>query len=210
MTRLWHCQGHGGANKGCVHAELEERFWVMKMAQDLEPSLLAWGVEVRYAREGDETIDYSDRAEQARIWGADLAFLHHVNAYRYPPGHPLAGQPHPNADGLLCLALPTDHIGLEVGSAITRAAPKDLLGRKLRTIPTNPYDWTKHAHSVLLEYGRRGVPAVLIEWGFATSPRDRAILMGANHRPALVAAAMAGVGRFLELKHAGGIPEHLV
>ena len=132
MTRIWHCEGHGGANKGCEHDGLRERAWVIKMARDIDPSLEAWGIEARHARDEDVTLDYSTRAGIAHDWGANLALCHHVNALAYPGDHPLAGQPNPNADGLICFALASDNIGLEVGTAIMRAAPVALCTRKPR------------------------------------------------------------------------------
>ena len=105
-----------------------------------------------------------------------------MDAALYPPDHARAGEPVTYRDGLTCYAQASDNLGLEVGAAIMRAAPRDLLVSKVRCVPTSEHDWTKNANYILAQYARWGIPGVLIEWGFATSPRDRATLTGAEHR----------------------------
>lgn len=196
--RLWHDPQHGGDNRGCEWGGIQERKWVVGMATDLLPSLGVFGCEQRLARDRDVTIPYEERAETARQWGARLALLHHVNAMVYPEGHELAGRPWPKFDGLMTFALGHDSIGLEVAKTIGRCAPRQLVQGKPTYVAT-PHDWTVDAYRCLIHYGRVHVPAVLIEWGFATSPTDSAILQSDIHRPSLCAAAAAGIGRAHEL-----------
>jgi N-acetylmuramoyl-L-alanine amidase len=196
--RLWHDPQHGGTNHGCEYGEIRERDWVLQISTDLEATLGVFGCQQELARRVDETIHYSERAEAARKWGADLAFLHHVNAMVYPDGHELEGQPWVRFDGLMTFALPQDRIGFDVAKAIGKRAPTELMQKKPTYIASRD-DWTKHAYNCLVHYGRVGIPSVLIEWGFATSPTDRTILLSADHRPSLCATAACGVGRAHEV-----------
>jgi hypothetical protein len=170
------------------------------MSNDLVPVLGQLGCEQQLARYTDETIPYENRAEGARSWGAQLAFLHHVNAMIYPKDHELAGQPWVRYDGLMTFALLHDSIGLAVARMIGHCAPRNLRQKTPTYIASSDkHDWTNNAYNCLIHYGRRGIPAVLIEWGFATSPTDREILQSPKHRPSLCATAACGVGRAAEL-----------
>jgi len=168
------------------------------MARDLAPALEVFGCEQRLARDRDVTIPYADRAEAARKWGARLALLHHVNAMVYPPTHELAGKPWPKFDGLMTFALATQPRAIDVARTIGRCAPHRLLQKKPFYVAT-PHDWTAEAYNCLIVYARENINAVLIEWGFATSPTDAEILRSSLHRPALCAAAAAGIGRAHEI-----------
>lgn len=196
--KVWQDPQHGGSNKGCEWGGLIERHQVVGISNDLVPVLGGMGCEQRLARTGDETIPYADRAKAAADWGAELAFLHHINAMVYPRGHELEGKPWIRYDGLMTFALADDPKALSVAEVIGHCAPVELRQR-MPTYVANPHDWTRNAYNCLVHYSRVGIPAVLIEWGFATSPRDRAILQSADHRMSLCAAAACGIGRAYEL-----------
>lgn len=196
--RVWHDPQHGGNNLGCEYNGILERAWVVVMATDLVPALGVFGCEQKLARDRDIAIPYEDRAEAARMFGARLALLHHVNAMVYPEGHELEGKPWAKYDGLMTFALATQPAAIEVASMIGRCAPRRLRQRK-PTYIASPHDWTEPAYNCLIAYARENIPAVLIEWGFATSPTDAEILRSTIHRPALCAAAAAGIGRAHEL-----------
>jgi N-acetylmuramoyl-L-alanine amidase len=210
-VKLLHDPGHGGDNRGCAYHGLDETRWVLQLAHDLEAALAGFGVEQRLTRQEDITISYEQRAEDAWEWAGPrcLVLCHHVNAMvrqiavgKDDAGVPvLQDVPDETVDGLMAFALAQDYRGLEVASAVMRAAPCGLLRRKTKSIPATSQDWTRHAYNVLRPYARRGMIAVLVEWGFATSPRDRAILQSPSSRPAICAAAAAGVSRALELIH---------
>lgn len=198
--KVWHDPQHGGSNRGTEWHGLFERHWVLDMATDLFPMLGSMGCEQRLARISDVTIPYGDRAQAANEWGANLAILHHANAMVYPEGHEREGQAWEEYDGLMTFVYPGDNVGYEVAEMIGRCAPRGLR-QKRPTYITSPdrKRWTNNAHRCLTHYRLRDIPAVLIEWGFATSPRDRSILQSAKHRPALCACVACGIGRFYEV-----------
>lgn len=192
---IGHDPGHGYLHKGVPHpgtslGTITERDWVMQQATELTTAL-PWAQHY-LLRHGESGPVYPMRAASAAELGCDIVFCHHVNA-----------GPTPELDGLMVFVIPGDHITREVGDAIMRAAPSELRRRKPRSTPATSSDWTRDAHGVLRHYHERGVRAVLIEWGFATSPLDRAVLLSAASLPARCMAAGAGSARAFELLHVG-------
>lgn len=192
MILVAHDPGHGaGASPtGCVHGGLIERDWVLQLAQDLVAAT-PWARHM-LLRTGPVGMIYADRAAEAEQLEAQLVISHHVNAHADP-----------QVDGLMTFHVPGDHLAREVGEAVMRAAPYELLRAKPRSTPSSPGDWTRDAYGVLAHYRSRGLSVVLVEWGFATSARDRAVLMSPASRPALCAAGAAGIARAMELTHPG-------
>jgi N-acetylmuramoyl-L-alanine amidase len=206
--KFLHDPGHGGAGSGgCDHGGLDEPEWVLDFSKGLVLALGGFGCEQRLTRTKDVHLHYMDRAEAGLEWGAKLVFCHHVNAMirkvqigTGQDGEPIwREEPDERFDGLMTFAHATQPKALEIGDAICRAAPARLLQRKPRAIPTTRDDWTGRAYNVMRPYVQHGMTAVLIEWGFATSPRDRAVLMDDAARPTLYAAAAAGLARAMEL-----------
>lgn len=185
-----HDPGHGCPPRptGTSHGGLVERDWVLSMARDLAAAV-PWCKHL-LLRSGPSGPTYPERAARAESAGADLVLCHHVNAAADP-----------SLDGLMCFVPPGSHIAREVGEAIMRAAPAELRRTKPKPIPSGPGDWTADAWAVMLHYHQRGLPVVLIEWGFATSPVDLAVLMAPSSRPALCAAGAAGIARAVDLTH---------
>ncbi len=197
MTLIGHDPGHGrildpkhGPDPGTVHGALTERDWVLQLALDLAAAT-PWAAHM-LLRKGESGLAYSHRAEEADRAGCDLVICHHVNSHRDP-----------DLDGLMAFHLQGDHLGREVGDAVMRAAPFDLLRHKAKSTPARPDDWTQDAHAVMDHYRDRGLPVVLIEWGFASAPRDYAVLQSPASRPALCAAGAVGIARAMELTHPG-------
>lgn len=198
--KVWHDPQHGGPNRGTAWFGLVEKFWVVEMSKSLVPILDKLECEQELARTRDELIPYGERAQAAKAWGADIAFLHHVNAMVYPKKHEKAGDAWEKFDGLMTFALLADHIGMDVAKVIGRCAPVDLLQKKpTYAASSDPDDWTNETYNCLVNYREMGVPAVLIEWGFATSSIDREVLRLAKYRPSLCASVACGVGRAIEL-----------
>jgi len=198
--KVWHDQAHGGDNIGIEYAGIIEKKWTPVIARDCGAVIKSLGLaDQRFSRDADIDLDYRHRAQAAAKWGADFAILHHVNGCFHPRGHPRAGQPAVDIDGLMCHHMHGDWIGREVGDAIMRSAPHDLLRHKHRSIPAVTSDWTVDAHGHLRHYAAEAIPAVLIEWAFLTAPGDVAVIEDVRSRPAMCAAVVAGVARLLEL-----------
>lgn len=186
MTCLVHGVGHGGADPGCVEGALIEKDWVLKQALACEEAIKPWGIEQHLTRRTDINPTARAEAQFASEHNADLVILHHVNT-----------NPNPAVDGLMTFALVSDPFGVEVGDAIARAAPARLLRRNPKTTLIHPMDQDWPRVFTCLKY--HTCPAVLIEYGFATSPKDLAILLDPLSERGLVAAVLAGVARMLEL-----------
>ena len=200
-VRVAHCPGHGeprtGGNKHkCdeagsstgtrVGAGVTERDWSVQMARDVIAAA-PW-MRHRMLRSGKVGTTYAERAVTAGNLGTDLVLCHHVDA-----------SDDPNRDGLACFVLSGDELAAEVASAIMRASPAELRTSREEPWLCSPDDWTKRAGYILTKYMEQGVTAVLIEWGFGTSPVDLPVLRDAASRPAMAVSAAAGLARMLEL-----------
>jgi N-acetylmuramoyl-L-alanine amidase len=196
MKRIWHDEAHGGRNLGIQFAGISEKKWTPVIARDVAAMLKCiGGVEQRFARDGqDIDLDYDTRAEDALRWGADFAMLHHANGGFFDDGTPRVSM-----DGLICFHPRGDWKGREVGDAMMRAAPYDLLRTKHKSYPASKVDWTEDAYAHLHHYSDRNIPAVLVEWCFLTAPRDVAVLEDVRSRPAMCASAVCGIARLFEL-----------
>lgn len=188
-----HDPGHGRppAVIGSNDNGICERDYVLALARDVAGGI-PWAQHL-LLRTDDTGPAWSERARLAAEAGARLVLCHHVNADLRKLD-----------SGLLTFFDPTDAIGREVAIAIQRAAPATLAGKQ-RPIPATPWapglEWTDAAHWVLSWHRKRGLAAVVIEWGYATSTRDAATLLANASRPALVAAAGVGIARAIELTH---------
>ena len=212
----FHDAGHGAANTGIIHGGIIEKDWTLEMVLDAQSHLKGFGPQYA-SRIADVPLSLSERAAMAHAVGALIGFSHHVNGAFHPrvkvgsrmvevnnhPGvkreEPIYDPPEPNTalHGLMCFARADDPIGLEVGGAIMRAAPFGLLRREQACYVAEPNSWTRHTYNVLRPYG--DTPAVLIEWGFATAPRDVKILTSPKSLPARLVALEAGMARFIEI-----------
>jgi len=213
-VRLFHDAGHGGRNSGIVHGGIVEKAWTLWIAEFLASHMTGVNVEHSVSRRSDIPLALHERSKMAREFGASLAFAHHVNGgffdaeivgYDYsdldeddnPEPIYAEQKPNPALHGLMCFARNDDPLGLEVGSAIMRAAPSGLVRRSPVCYTASPVGWTRRTFNVLESYD--DIPAVLSEWFFATAPRDAQVARAEVSRPALVTAAQAGIARLFEL-----------
>lgn len=215
--RIIHDPGHGGPdNRGVVHGGIVEAEYTLQIALQCFNALASWCSEQYCTRMSDSELALANRGHMARDKGAGLSLVHHVNAiyhrpkivgYRTTVGENGASvqeaiygrrEANTDIDGLMVFYLPGCWRSREVAAAIMRAAPEGLQRRKQRGTPALVGDWTRLAYNVLRHH--MGRPAVLIEWGFATAPRDVEILTSLQSQRALITAAQAGVARFIELQ----------
>jgi N-acetylmuramoyl-L-alanine amidase len=197
--RLIHDPGHGGHNRGLQYAGFVERSWVIDFGHLLMDRLSSLCEYQCMARTSDDYIRYTVRARRAVEWKADLAFLHHVNGLFYGQDHHRAGQGNPHGSGTICFVVPEDELSHCVAEALIKGLPKELWRQKDYLITASPNDWTKNAYGHLSHYTSRGIPAVLIEWGFATNDADRRALQNDKVRDGMAKAAAEAVLRFKEL-----------
>ncbi len=202
MLRIAHDPGHGtpftyddgsaGYRSGIVHAGVSEAAWVLRHVRYLAEVLAPMAVH-QILRTSEVGGSYADRASKVDPQ-TDLVICHHVNGQFDDGGNAL-----PKIDGLMVFNLPGSYVTREVGEAIMRAAPSELRRHKQKVIPANPGDWTRRTYNVMQVYHRIGYQVLLIEWGFATSPIDRAVLLAEKSTLALAGSLAAGIGRLSEL-----------
>jgi N-acetylmuramoyl-L-alanine amidase len=189
ILNLYHDPGHGGTSEGVFAGGLLEKDWTLDFATDVHSALGSWHVNQAMSRLGDDSVTFSARASKAAHFKADLALVYHVNAK--PVGE------RTEMRGLMCFAKPGDRDAIEVGQSIIYAAPHGLRRHARNVYLAEDNGWTQRAHRTLKDYS---CPAVLVECGFATSPRDIEVLTKTQHRPELVAAVLVGVARMIALR----------
>lgn len=197
VIRIWHDPGHlsTSSNRGLEHAGFIERDWVYKFAQGYALRNLSYmypseGVAYHaLARRRVDSVRYHRRAIDAERWSADLAVLHHVNGIFFPDEHPRAGQANSSESGLSVFVVegtdPVHEQSYRVARDLLLAVRHPLRLWKNRITPhrskrfgkDGKRHWTSRARSHLHHYVDRGIPAVLIEWGFATNDSDRWLLL---------------------------------
>lgn len=198
---VWIDPGHGNSNKGLEYAGFVERHWNLDFATTLASE--GWcGDNVKLSREADVSIAYRERARQAYEWRVDLALLIHVNGIFYPPEHHRAGEARSSFHGAMAFTIEGDRTIDIVAETILRAMPHQLWRSDHRVTPfhATQSDWTKDAHGHLHHYFDRGIPAVLLEMGFATNDADRRFLLDLSKSHLLCRAVAAGVEYMIERK----------
>ncbi|MFF5172354.1 N-acetylmuramoyl-L-alanine amidase [Micromonospora sp. NPDC000089] len=176
--------GHGGTDPGVVVADGPLRWTEAELVHDLasrlEGRLAAAGVRVQLTRgpAPESCLPDTDRAQLANSLGADVFISLHTD-----------GHANPEADGVA-----TYHYGTDNG--VTSATGERLAGLVQREIVarTGLRDCRTHAKAWdLLRLTR--MPAVRVEVGYLTSPRDRSRLVDPRFRDTLVEAIVAAVQR---------------
>jgi len=203
-----HDPGHGAppAIEGCKYNGIIERDLTLSLSLDIAAGIPWVGhILLRQGAKGDPYIERAQRALKAR---AGIVLCHHINAYgkANDVANPDGTVSHtwevdPTTHGLITFYDPGDTLGQAVAEIISTSAPLKLRREKRGIFPARPDDWTRPAHWVLEHYRELGLPAVLIEWGHATSPEDAKFLLDPNCRPCIVATAAAGIACAMEKHH---------
>jgi len=174
------------------NAQPVERDIVMGIANDVVKGLAGWCTHVMLRTDAIGE-PYTERAKQAKIEKAQLVICYHIDSSTKPHDH-----------GLHALYLPGDKLGWEAACAIQRCAPMALLQSRLTPWPALFEKWPR-VKWVLGHYAEVGIPAVLVELGYATADpetfRDAEVLLDYRSRPAIVACIAAGIARAMELTH---------
>jgi hypothetical protein len=109
----------------------------------------------------------------------------------------LSGQPRPEVDGAMAFVLPGDPDALSIAQAWTDALPR-LLQRTGGPWVAEPARWFGAVRNCLLSH--EGRTPILMECGFATSPKDRGYLLSADGRRNLMLSFGVAVGRAVDLR----------
>jgi N-acetylmuramoyl-L-alanine amidase len=177
--------GHGSAEDPGVVVPDGPLRWteadiVYDLASRLEGRLAAAGMRVHLTRGPAPTsrLTARDRAFLANELGADLLISLHLDSH-----------PNPAADGVATYHYGSDSgVSSTVGERLAGLVQREVVARTgLRNCHTHAKSWE------LLRLTR--MPAVRVDLGYLTSPRDRALLVDQAFRERAVEAIMAAVQR---------------
>ncbi|GAA2351348.1 N-acetylmuramoyl-L-alanine amidase [Catellatospora methionotrophica] len=176
--------GHGGSDPGVVVPDGPLRWTESDLAYDLatrlEGRLAAAGMRVHLTR-GPLPIEAPsdlDRAQLANDLAADLLISLHID-----------GHQNPDADGVATYHYGTSNgVTSTMGERLAGLVQREIVARTgLRNCHTHAKTWE------LLRYTR--MPAVRVDVGYLTSPKDRAQLIDPMFRERVVEAIVAAVQR---------------
>ncbi|MEV4480129.1 N-acetylmuramoyl-L-alanine amidase [Micromonospora coxensis] len=176
--------GHGGTDPGVVVPDGPLRWTeadlVHDLASRLEGRLAAAGVRVQLTRgPAPETcLPDADRAQLANSLGADVFISLHTDEHA-----------NPEAEGVATYHYGTDNgVTSTTGERLAGLVQREIVARTgLRDCRTHAKAWD------LLRLTR--MPAVRVEVGYLTSPRDRGRLVDPRFRDRVVEAIVAAVQR---------------
>ena len=169
--------GHGGIDPGCGEEGGLEKDIVLPISQKLVCFLEEAGVIVITTRQTDKTVSLDDRAIIANNAASDLFVSVHCNSYE--------GE----ARGMDCYYYKDDSAKVLAQAILDRA---NQLGVVTRQVQKNNYQ-------VLWD---TDMPAVLVETGFLTDPRDLAALLDPTHQETVARAIADAVLAWLDARAA--------
>ncbi len=204
--------GHGGRDPGTIHNDVVERELVLDIARRVGRLLAANGLDVIYSRTSNTTVPLSTRTRKANARRADLFVSIHINA-----------SPRPEAHGLetyyLDLARNTQSARV---AALENAASDRKLGDMQKVLAdimlsARTQESGRLASDIqrlaVSRIGKRGfavknggtksapfhvligagMPAVLVEVGYCTNPREARNLLNPSYRHAVSEGIAEGV-----------------
>ena len=174
--------GHGGDDPGLMHADLTESTIAGDLARRVEGRLAALGVQVLLTRapESPRSMDESQRAEFANYTSADLLLSVHVDS---------VGTPHAAGCATFFYGDPLAGTGSRLGARFAAMVQEEICARTdLTDCRTHAMTWD------LLRLTR--MPAVRIECGYLSNPRDAQRLSDPSFRDAVAEGIASAVVRF--------------
>ncbi len=179
--------GHGGHDGGLSHGGLSEAAIAGDLATRVEGRLAAIGVQVLLTRspDGDTSPEESERAAFANDTAADLVLSLHADS---------VASPTPAGAATFFFGDAVAGTGSSLGQRFAEMVQEEICAR------TDLTDCRTHAKTWdLLRMTR--MPAVRIECGYLSSPRDSARLSDPAFRDALAEGISAAVVRFFAPIH---------
>jgi N-acetylmuramoyl-L-alanine amidase len=208
--------GHGGAEEGAIgRSGLKEKDLVLDIARRLRARLVAGGIAVDLTRDGDETIDLTERAAIANGKGADLFVSIHANSSvrasaRGAETYFLSYGSGATDDQAMALARAENAPSGEGGAGggidlvLWEMAQADHLSRSSEAAELIQADL--NALAGLADRGVKqapfrvlvgaAMPAVLVEVGFLTNADEERSLAGSDYRERIAVALAGAIGRF--------------
>jgi N-acetylmuramoyl-L-alanine amidase len=170
--------GHGGGDRGVVVGGLDEAALVADLAARLEGRLTAAGMTAYLSHGPGLARTDAERAAFANATGADLLLSLHVD-----------GSPDERAEGVA-----TYHFGTGSGASSTIGERLASLVQREVVARTGLLDCRVHPKT--WEILRRSrMPAIRLELGYLTNPRDRALLADPQFRDTVAEGVLVAVQR---------------
>lgn len=169
--------GHGGSDPGWTVGSLCERDIVADLAAQLEGRLMAVGVNAFLTHRYDENPDEAQRAKFANTTNADLLVSLHCDGHHTPAPHGVASY----------------YFGTWRTSSVVGERFADLIQREV-VARTDLLDCRSHPKSWPLLRATR-MPAVRLELGYLSNPRDASFLASREFRAVVAEAVLAAVQR---------------
>ncbi|ADU50183.1 cell wall hydrolase/autolysin [Thermaerobacter marianensis DSM 12885] len=173
--------GHGGSDPGAVGNGVREADVALAVAVKVADHLRRHGLEVRLSRTVDTAKSLQARTDEANAWGADAYVSIHCNA---------AGTPEASGWEVWHTIHEERSMGDELAEAIAdqlKRLPMVARGTKSKPSTSNPQ--TDYYHVIR----ETRMPAVIVECGFVTSPKDAGYLKSAEGQAAIAEAIARGV-----------------
>jgi N-acetylmuramoyl-L-alanine amidase len=227
VKRVFLDPGHGGDDSGTTHGSLKEKDIVLRFARFAAEELKRKGFEVSYSRTKDVFLPLDMRTKIAEKWKADIFISLHVNSSTHTAAHGtetyILSQEATDAEARR-LALLENSIA-ETAKA-SESAVQDILWDMEQTAYLQESAYlasyvqgaiVANAHALLAQkkvpgdWRNRGVrqapfyvlsrapmPAILVELGYLSNPRDRRLLAQKFFQESLAKALAEGVKKYRE------------
>lgn len=172
--------GHGGYDPGAVSPKLKmkEKDIVLEVSLQLKKLLENQGFKVYMTRDDDNYIGLYDRSTIANELGADAFVSVHANAH-----------PKTSVEGIQVLYYPNDGRDNKTFAAMTRNS----LVKELNTPDKGIIQRPK-----LVVIRETKMPAVLLEIGFMTNPREEKLLQQKDYRKKCAEGAYKGIIEYFD------------
>lgn len=182
MSKIYLRAGHGGRFSGARGNGLVEKDLALELTLELFKELSNYEVDLKLARDKDVTMGVSESVAEANIWGADLYYSRHHNAFSSSSPRGFDTHIHPQAFAK------TKEIQRAIHPII--AAVWVQAGSRDRGFRTNNF----------YELRETDMSAIIIENGFLTNPEDAALLKNKAFKQRLVQAETEALVDYFNLK----------
>lgn len=169
--------GHGGQDSGCFYGGVKESDIAWRISGRLKAQLEYHEIEVILTRNEDEDPSHSVRNRRAQDHHATLVVSVHANAAANPQAH-----------GLIAFHWPENAEMASMAKIIQRAAPYELY-RGVAPTAALPSNYPR-VRNVLEAFT---APAVLVECGFLTNPKNLSALCDDGCQQRIAMAIALGV-----------------
>lgn len=176
--------GHGGHDPGTVQNGVREKDINLAISLKLNEYLKAKGYTTVMTREGDTYPNNYDRAKLANNLGADLYISIHANSVG-----------NSSVEGVQVLYYPKDKA--QVKKEQTIALAKIILEEILKG--TGAQNKNIIPREGLIVTRETNMPAVLIETGFLTNPKERKLLQTEEYQILMAKSIVKGIERYFEI-----------